>query len=313
MSDSTPVLCPVCGKSASFAFSAGDAFYGATSFRADLFRCGSCGCLSQWPMPERKVVADFYPPGYWQEERRASLMARLQGAYIHFMLNVDLMGWVKRLKLPRGARFLEVGCSRGDWLALIEASGLVVQGIEANPRTAAYARRCYGIPVSQADGDSWVVEPGLYQAVGFFHLLEHLRDPAAFLAMVHRALEPGGKLLLRVPNLGSLQSRLLGKRWKGLEMPRHLVMFTVSGLKGLLRQQGFKILKSSSWSLRDGPTCLASSLLPAGEPTWQQVKDKHSSLLSLCYLLLTWLLTPLELVACFFGAGSMITIIAEKP
>jgi 2-polyprenyl-3-methyl-5-hydroxy-6-metoxy-1,4-benzoquinol methylase len=264
-------------------------------------------------MPQREKVATFYPSGYWQESQSDGFMQKLQARYIEMMLKWDLMGWFKRLRLSKESKIVDVGCSRGDWLALIKAKGHTVLGLEADPR-AAHAAKRRGIEISEETAETWKPEAASVDAILAFHLIEHLLAPKAFLKACFRGLKPGGKILIRVPNIGSLQYRMTKGSWKGLEMPRHLVMYRPKPLAQLVQSAGFTVLKSSTWSLRDGPPCLSSSLLPSGEPTWREIRQiRGGQWRVLAYLLLTWALLPLELLASMFRMGAMITIIAEKP
>ena len=303
--------CPVCRGSSPFSFRARDFFYRVTDYEADLYRCPDCGTLFQWPVPDRNTLVCFYPRGYWREGSGGPL-GPLQARYVRCMLKWDLMVWVRRLELAGGSVFLDIGCGRGDWLALIRDMGMLVRGIEADSRAAAYARKQHGIAIDEVDADQWRAEPETADAVAFFHLLEHLGNPGAFLEQCRRALVDGGKILLRVPNIDSWQWRLFGKRWKGLEIPRHLVLFNPPSLERLLRERGFEIEHQSTWSLRDGPPALTSSLFPAGEPTRQQIHGKSRPGMTLVYLLLNWLCTPIEWLAALFRKGSMITVVAKK-
>lgn len=307
-------VCPLCRGQAKLGQQMRDSFYGVTDHCAQLAVCADCQLMFHHPMPSRERVADFYPDGYWQEQDETSLglLQRLQRFYINGMLRFDLMRWVQRLAPEPGSKWLDIGCSRGDWAALIAERGLQVSGVEADPRAAAYAREHYGLDVIQADDGSWNPEPESFESISFFHLLEHVLDPIAFLEKVHRALKPGGQILLRVPNRSSWQARWLGERWKGWEQPRHLTMWNPTCLKAALAKTGFEVRHTSTWSLRDGPPCLASSLYPAGEPTWQQIHQKPSALKTVLYLGLTWALAPIEIIAAGCGAGSMITLIAIK-
>lgn len=305
--------CPVCRGQSQFKAFARDRFYKVTPYLAPLHSCQKCACVFQWPMPEREQVATFYPTGYWQESQSKSLLAKLQATYIDLMMRWDLMRYFKHLRLPSNSFVIDVGCSRGDWLAKIKALDHQVLGIEADPRAASAARKL-GVPIQQETAETWQPELGNADAVLAFHLVEHLVAPKPFLKSCYKALKPGGKLLIRVPNIGSLQYRLLGDRWKGLEMPRHLVMYRPKPLKHMLQEAGFQIKKSKTWSLRDGPPCFASSLFPSGEPTWRAIhKVYKGNWRVLAYLLLTGMCLPVERLAAVFGYGSMITIIAEKP
>lgn len=304
--------CPICGGAGTFVLSAGDRFYEVTDYVADLYCCGECGSLFQWPVPSREVIAQFYPGGYWREETQPTLMGRLQKFYVQSMLKLDLMAWVRKLKLKPGARFADVGCSRGDWLSLIKGKGMKTLGVEADPRAATYARKQFGLEIDEVNAEAWEPETAGFDVVSFFHLLEHLGNPAAFLGKCHKALDENGRILLRVPNAGSWQRIWFGALWKGLELPRHLILYTPSSLKSFLEREGFVVEKMSTWSLRDGPPAMSSSILPAGEPTRQEILGKSQPILTLAYLALTWLCAPIEGLASLFGKGSMITLIARK-
>jgi hypothetical protein len=56
-------------------------------------------------------------------------------------------------------------------------------------------------------------------------------------------LRPGGLLYIETPNIGSSGHARFGRNWRGLEPPRHLVLFSWASLERLLQQQGFRIRK----------------------------------------------------------------------
>jgi hypothetical protein len=60
-------------------------------------------------------------------------------------------------------------------------------------------------------------------------VLEHVPQPAEFLQTAVSLLNPGGHLFVNVPDLDSLQARLLGTRWP-LLLPEHLNYFNRSSL-----------------------------------------------------------------------------------
>lgn len=304
------VPCPLCKASSRYVFTAGDRFYQVTDYSADLFRCEDCGARFQWPIPTRDQVASFYPQGYWMETDNHGVLARLQQFYVKTLLRWDPVAWVRRLKLPPGAAVLDVGCSRGDWLNAIAKLGLCVAGVEADPRAAAYARKHFGLKVEEVAAEAWQPVPAKWDAILFFHLLEHLVDPDQFLNRCATALRPGGKLLCRVPNIAAWQATCTGARWKGLEIPRHIHLYTPKALRRLFQRHGFQILTQSTWSLRDGPPAWTSSLFPSGEPTRQAIRGESKPLHTVAYLGLNGLITPLEALAAACGYGGMITVIA---
>ncbi len=76
-----------------------------------------------------------------------------------------------------------------------------------------------------------------------WHVLEHLPDPAAAIARAAELLRPGGRLLVSVPNVDSLQARLGGERWFHLDLPRHLFHFGPRSLSAMVERAGLQVAR----------------------------------------------------------------------
>jgi SAM-dependent methyltransferase len=102
--------------------------------------------------------------------------------------------------LPPGTRVLDAGCGEG---VLVEeyAGRLAIEGVDDNYASAHVTRG--SILALPADD-------GRYDRVLCLDVLEHLAyaDQSAALAELFRVLVPGGELLVTVPNLAHLQSRV---------------------------------------------------------------------------------------------------------
>ena len=150
----------------------------------------------------------------------------------------------QRLRMLRpylrpGARLLDVGAGRGRFVASARGAGYCARGIEPSPRGVEAALRD-GVGLHRAGWEDAEVEPESLDAVIFWHVLEHLDDPAAAAARAATWLRPGGVLLAGVPNLDSWQARIGGDRWYHLDVPRHRMHFTPRGLDALLRRAGLQ-------------------------------------------------------------------------
>ncbi|WP_255305494.1 methyltransferase domain-containing protein [Acidithiobacillus ferrivorans] len=70
-------------------------------------------------------------------------------------------------------------------------------------------------------------------------MIEHVHDPLAAFREAFRVLKPGGAIWLATPNLESFGHARFGSDWRGLEPPRHLVLFTGHSMEKAMINTGF--------------------------------------------------------------------------
>jgi SAM-dependent methyltransferase len=157
----------------------------------------------------------YHPSLYW-EDRAQRFAAERDGlaavcAYgmpefynraIHLEQRLALAPW---LKLPVGARVLDVGCGVGRWSRLLAARGAEVTGIDLSPTMIAQAQRR-----AAADGvadrcrfqvqDLSELDVGAkFDLVLGVTVLQHILNPVALraaLASMSAHLAPGGRMIL---------------------------------------------------------------------------------------------------------------------
>ncbi len=98
---------------------------------------------------------------------------------------------------------VDLGCGRGEWLALLRAAGVTAQGVDANADFVAAGReRGLEMELGDALGYLQALPPDSVDMVTAFHVIEHLatEDLLAMLEAARGALRPGGCLLLETPN-----------------------------------------------------------------------------------------------------------------
>jgi len=267
--------CPICRATDTSRYCRGrDRLFGRAQGTFLLCRCSGCGCLFQDPMPEPSSLAPLYPEQYWwsgQAERRslsARILTRLEKAYREFVNrdHVRFLEFCARGGPGPGKSLLDIGCGNGTFLHLARRRGFAVHGMDASGRAVEIARAEYGLNVRRGEIGSPVWEGSRFDFVTMFHVLEHLPDPRLGLRYAAGLLNPGGTLILQVPNAASIQARVFRGRWYGLDVPRHVVDFTPEALGRLLAGAGFAYRLVSRFSLRDNPASIASSLVPALDP-----------------------------------------------
>ena len=143
---------------------------------------------------------------------------------------------VRHLTIVHGylspGRLLDVGCASGLFLRCAADAGWQITGVEPSKTLCNEARK-----VLAGRGElicATLQESGLpmssFDAVALWDVLVHVRDPIQFMSACGSLLKPGGKLFVNVPDLDSLQARVLGDRWP-LLLPEHLNYFNRKSLR----------------------------------------------------------------------------------
>lgn len=307
--------CPRCADSKfSVLFLASDRLYATTERRFEVVECRLCSLIRLHPQPSPAELPGFYPENYWWAPDR-SVVGWLEGIYRRVVLS-DHVRFVGA-GLEEGGTVLDVGCGGGSFLAALGRRGLRVVGLDFSPDAARVAWRSERVPAVCAALECTPFAAESFSAITLFHVLEHVPRPADYLAAAHRLLAPGGKLYIQVPNAACWQFLLLGERWSGIDVPRHLIDFRAEDLGGLLDDSGFLVLRRKFFSLRDNPAGLATSLFPQLEPMSRRVRGVRESasvrlLKNLLYLALVVAAVPLTALEAASGAGSTVLVEAVK-
>ncbi len=204
-----------------------------------VMRCEDCGLMLTNPQPSDAELGRIYGEDYFLVENDAAGQRHVdtlkQGTAD---LYLDLLA--KYASLPAGARLLEIGSGQGDFLVRAQARGMDVTGVE-------YSAHANGIAQGKLGGRGRLlvgevgdvpVSDGPFDVVACSDVIEHVRDPAAFLERVHALLRPGGIVFVATPTQDSWSARLLGRRWMEFK-PEHLWYFSTATLRSLLTQHGF--------------------------------------------------------------------------
>lgn len=116
-------------------------------------------------------------------------------------------------RLGPGGRVLDVGCGTGALLEGLRGAGLEGHGIDVSPEMVAIAERRLGPGVVRVQRLQDLEEREAYDALVLlsfpFNYCADVPDARAALAGFHRALRPGGLLLLQVAHAANAPDRLL--------------------------------------------------------------------------------------------------------
>ena len=179
--------------------------------------CPRCGARTTWPIPTDAELERAY--GSWYRPKRG----RFSGVGDHVLRRLRGRTARRLNEIAPPGPILDVGAGDGALLDALNAVGRTAVGLE---------RHAMRDDIREAEIRD--VE-GHWAGIVFWHSLEHLRDAGVAVDCAAGLLEPGGALVVAMPNPASLQARLFGDRWFALDLPRHLVHVPAGALLERLR------------------------------------------------------------------------------
>jgi SAM-dependent methyltransferase len=277
--------CDFCGKNKTSLFL--EAEYKDTRERFKIVRCDNCGLIYLNPRPAKEEIARYYPPDSYYSYQDFS---NRKFNYREWLKKISLEGYynsknifkklIARFLVPnfmivvpkeRMGRLLDIGCGSGEFLNQMRNFGWEVYGVEINPESAIIGNK-KGLTIFCGELESADFPDDYFDVVVLSQCLEHVYSPSSYLREIHRIIRPEGTLIIGVPNIECLESKIFEENWHALEVPRHLYFFSVSSLRRYLEKYGFMVEKvlSKKFSLPlSGLRADLSSFI------WNRYKEKN--------------------------------------
>lgn len=259
MGTSVHVSCPLCGQDRPAALFTATDRLGLSPDVHTLVRCGNCGMAYLDPRPADDELMRCYPAEYWGGRVKGPAEI-LRGLEERLKENYKLDA-VSKAGLT-GGRLLDVGCGRGEFIALLKGRGFEVAGLEPGEQAARRGREEFGLDIMHGTLGAISLQTGSFDALTMWHVLEHLPQPLAALTEAARVLRPGGTLILALPDFGGWQAGRFKGGWFGIDAPRHLSHFTRATLTDMLSRAGFTVKAVLPGGARYETAMLVRSALP---------------------------------------------------
>lgn len=278
----------------------------------DIFKCLSCGHFFT-RLNEKNSQEDLYNDKVYKViENRGSIFDKI--------IQYESKKLLRKAKGVLGKEiksFLDFGCGKGHLLYAAKKDGCPkTVGVETAIERANYGKKFYGLKIYTENYEKGLIGDSKYDVVSLLHVLEHLDRPKNLLInLIQFNLEDKGCMILEVPNIKSIQSKIAKSKWLHLDTPKHLHHFSKDTLHKLIKDIGMQVEKIEYFSFHLGVLGMLDSLLKKLFYKKHIIFElKHNMRISTVFLLCIFLPLAvfLEILSSIFKSGGVLRFYLKK-
>ena len=142
---------------------------------------------------------------------------------------------------PSARSVLDYGCGTGDFIRFLSDNDLTVFGAE--PDSDARKIASDKNPGAVFSTDEILNKDIKVDVITLWHVLEHIPNFIEVLNKLSEKLNPGGVLIIAVPNFQSFDAQHYKEFWAAYDVPRHLTHFSRTGIDEVYQEIGFQKVK----------------------------------------------------------------------
>jgi 2-polyprenyl-6-hydroxyphenyl methylase/3-demethylubiquinone-9 3-methyltransferase len=152
---------------------------------------------------------------WWDPKGSSAMLHRLNPVrlrYIRDAVDTHFGGDPRNLRPLTGRRALDVGCGAGLLCEPLARMGAAVTGLDAAAENIAAAKAhadAQGLAIDYRHGSVEALSENGFDLVTSLEVIEHVSDPAAFIAGLSAALAEDGLMILSTPNRTAASKLLL--------------------------------------------------------------------------------------------------------
>lgn len=205
------------------------------------WRCQSCGTIYTNPRPPKNLLGKFYAQSevykYWSNNvYEASADSRKR---LIFRPRAETLVNACGDAGLKGGALIEIGASQGFFCEEVRELGSFERIVAIEP-TPDQARVCRdkGFEVLEEAFETATIDSKA-NAIASFETIEHLFSPAEFMSWAIEHLNPGGFLMLTLPNIRGFETIVLGVE-SGAVDHEHLNYFSPQSFTILAERTGYE-------------------------------------------------------------------------
>ena len=161
----------------------------------------------------------------------------------------------------KSGKVLDVGAGTGFFLHQLQKKGCVVFGTTASTNSAKSANQILSLHLEVTDSLDEVSLNAPFDAITYWHVYEHLENPQLHASKWLELVRPGGIVLIEVPNIESVGSKLCYQSWLGSDDRHHINHQAPDQIRETLIKAGFEVIRTEYFSLKFSYVFIWSSLL----------------------------------------------------
>lgn len=152
---------------------------------------------------------------WWDPKGESAMLHKLNPVRLAYIRSAIDRHWADAgaaRKPLAGRSAIDVGCGAGLLTEPLARLGAKVTGLDAaaeNVAAASAHAEAVGLEIDYRNADIETLECETFDLVTSMEVIEHVTDPAAFVAALERALAPGGLMLLSTPNRTAMSRIML--------------------------------------------------------------------------------------------------------
>lgn len=207
-----------------------------------IWHCNDCTFRFTQDVPSQDAISPYYVSENYisHSDTKKGLINKLYHAVRTTTLNAKKKMLIKETGLQKG-KLLDIGCGTGAFLYNMQQAGWDITGLEPDVTARKKAGELYGLQ-PQEPGKLFELQPGSYNAITMWHVLEHVHELHAYIRQIAELIKMDGKIFIAVPNYLSADAVLYKEHWAAWDVPRHLYHFSSQSMEKLIGIYNLKLV-----------------------------------------------------------------------